>query len=1389
MTDEKWQKINEIFDVALQLNPTQRQEYVNYACGDDADLLSEVESLLENAGDSDFMKAPAVGEVVDEIIEEIKPKTALKGQQLSHYKILSEIAKGGMSEVYLAQDTNLDRQIALKILPEEFAEDRERMSRFVREAKSASALNHPNIIIIHEIGESDGTHFLATEFIDGKTLNEYTKSNPLKFRSALEISIQVVSALDEAHSAGIVHRDIKPDNIMVRDNGLVKILDFGIAKLSEPSGGWSIGEEDSTAIQQPSTNPGMVIGTPNYMSPEQIRGRDVDHQSDIFSFGLVLYEMLSGNTPFSGETTSDVIAAVLTKEPGSPSDIPIELKNILNKTLEKGKKNRYQTAKDLLDDLKEAKEELQKQKRRLERTSSPNPVEPKTQILQTVTTTENESQNSIAVMPFTNMSADEENEYFCDGLAEELLNALSKIEDLKVAARTSAFSFKGKNANVSEIGEKLGVKNVLEGSVRKSGDNLRISVQLINASDGYQLWSERYDREMIDIFDVQDEISLAVVGSLKLELFGDEKAEISKLKPNSSEALDLYLKGRFHLHKITPEGWQKAIEYFQKAIEKDPDYALAYAGLSSALLFYSFFGGVSAVEVIPQAKNAAQRALEINDKLDEAHNALAGIYMFYEWNLEQADQEFRKAIKLNPNNGYGRYQYGLCLAVLNKQEQAILEAEKAIELEPLSLLANFQVSAIYYELGLFEEASSYAERMIEMNSDFYGGYLWRGRALIAQEKFGVAIQMLEKSLSLDEEQNYTRSVLGQAYGLAGDKNKALQLIEEIQYENRNEYVTPFHIARIFSSLRDLDKTFEWLEKAYEERNGELVYLKTTSMLGNGNIWGKELVADKRFIDLLRRMGVSTDVTKQTDKSLEAKTVMLQPDTSEENAYVEPTNESTTNPKFKTQNPKPKWWLFGLLGLIVLVGGFFGYKYLSPNKQIESIAVMPFVNESRNEDVEYLSDGMTETLISSLSRLPNLNVKARSSVFRYKGKNIDVKTIGSELNVQAILNGRVVQRGEQLTLNLALVDVETENVIWSDKYDRKTSDLVTLQNEIAKDVSTKLKSKLSGEEEEEVTKTYTTNTEAYQAYLKGRYYWNRRSAENLKKAIEEFKTAADKDPNYALAYVGLAESYAILHDYTGNPSSETHPQAKAFAERALSIDSSLAEPHATLGLINANLRQWNESEKEFKRAIELNPNYATTYHWYSGLLKTLGRYDESATMIKQANKLDPLSSVISSNISSMYQLQNNHEASVKNSLELLELHPGYTNPYKSLAMSYLKLGRNAEAVSAAEKLVQLTNRNSYGLSSLGYVYAATGKQAEAIAIIKELETKYSRNEAYGYDLAAIHAGLGDKDKAFEWLEKDFQAGRNLFHVRPSIPYESLRDDPRFKDLLKRMGLPE
>jgi len=476
--------------------------------------------------------------------------------------------------------------------------------------------------------------------------------------------------------------------------------------------------------------------------------------------------------------------------------------------------------------------------------------------------------------------------------------------------------------------------------------------------------------------------------------------------------------------------------------------------------------------------------------------------------------------------------------------------------------------------------------------------------------------------------------------------------------------------------------------------------------------------------------------------------------------------------------------------LILTGGFFGYRYLTRSRQIESIAVMPFVSDNGNADVEYLTDGMTETLIKSLSGLPGLDVKPRSAVFRYKGKDTDLPTIGRELNVQAILNGRVAQRGDQLTLSLELVDVKKNSVIWTEQYQRKQADIVALQSDIARDVSTKLKARLSGAEVANVTKTATTDPEAYQAYLKGRYYWNRRTTLNLRKAIEQFKLATDRDPNYALAFAGLADCYAVLHEYAGIPTSESDEQAKAYVNRALAIDGQAAEPHATLGSIYNNSWKWDEAEKEFQRAIELNPNYPTAYHWYSILLKDLGRHDEAAAMVRRAQELDPLSSVIAVNMSRLYQLQNNHEASIQNSLKIIELDPNFGSAYQYLALSYVKLGKNAEALAAAEKAAELTNRAGITLGDLGYVYAATGKRAEAAAVIKELEAKYARKEAIGQYIAVVYTGLGDNDKAFEWLEKDFQIRNGkLTETRWWLQFDALRDDPKYKDLLKRMNLPE
>ena len=769
-------------------------------------------------------------------MQPIAANTAIK-----QYRILAPLGKGGMGEVYLAQDTALGRKVALKILPPEFADDSERMDRFVREARSTSALNHPNIITIYEIGESNGTHFIASEFIDGKTLTELARSQVLDYRFIVDVAIQVVAALDDAHAAGIVHRDIKPDNVMVRSNGLAKLLDFGIAKLSAPTDS----SDDTMTVRRSQTHAGVLIGTPQFMSPEQARGLRVDHQTDIFSLGVVMHHLLSGQSPFAGDTVSDALAAVLTREPRRLTEVPSGLADIVSKALQKDTRHRYHSAKDLLRDLESFRQESYVQDN-VDRRAASTRVEP--------TPVTSGSRHSIAVLPFTNMSADADNEHFCDGLAEELLNALSKIDDLKVAARTSAFSFKGKSVSASEIGARLNVNHILEGSVRRSGTRLRISVQLVNVSDGFHLWSNRYDREMRDIFDVQDEIALAVVGALKVMLFGAEKAALLKRSTDDAAVHELFLKGRYYSYKYSAEGWTRAIEFFQRAIEMQPDYAPAHAGMAACYGCLWFFGLLPAAQTIPQTRAATHKALEVDGTLANAYLSLAMITFFYDWEWEKAEQAFRQSIALNSTNAETLSYYALFLAFEGRGDEAVGRAQQALEIDPLSPLINMNVGWTYFSTGRSDGALDQVGKMIEIEPDFYGAYWLKGAIRLAEGRYADAVEELKRAVSLGGHPIVVAD-LGSAYGLAARREDATSILDQLLQMRRRQYVPATCIARVYSRLGEMEKAIEWLETAFDERNGEMVFLQEEIAGAAEGDSLNRLGSDPRVKDLLRRMSL------------------------------------------------------------------------------------------------------------------------------------------------------------------------------------------------------------------------------------------------------------------------------------------------------------------------------------------------------------------------------------------------------------------------------------------------------------------------------------------------------------------------------------------------------
>jgi TolB-like protein/Tfp pilus assembly protein PilF len=489
----------------------------------------------------------------------------------------------------------------------------------------------------------------------------------------------------------------------------------------------------------------------------------------------------------------------------------------------------------------------------------------------------------------------------------------------------------------------------------------------------------------------------------------------------------------------------------------------------------------------------------------------------------------------------------------------------------------------------------------------------------------------------------------------------------------------------------------------------------------------------------------------------------------------------------------------IIALIVLVvvpivslgiAGYISYRHARDTEvAIDSIAVLPFENQNRDANIDYLSDGVTESIMNNLAQLPNLRVSPRSTVFRYKGKETDALAIGKELGVRAVLTGRLLQRGDSLTISTELLDVRDNKQVWGEQYNRKLADALAVQQEISREITDRLRLRLSGEEQKQLTRRDTGNPEAYQFYLKGRYYWNKRTAENLRKAMEQFEQAADKDPNYALAYVGLADCYLLLQEYAGTPASETGPNARAFAQRAVQLDESLAEAHTSLAYSYDFLWQWEEAEAEFKQAIRLNPNYPTAHQWYGLYLRDTGRFDQAMTETKRAQELDPLSLVIGQNLAGAYLFQGDVNSSVEQVRRVIDLDPNYPRGHDILGLAYLKQGHYSEAIAEVRNAVDLSSRRDRRpLSDLGYSYAISGKRAEALAVLKELEAKYERHEALGRDLAAVYAGLGEKDQAFAWLEKDFQAHNGqLARIRWEPPFESLRSDPRFTDLLRRMGL--
>ena len=765
----------------------------------------------------------------------------LVGRSIDTYRIVSRLGAGGMGEVFLAHDSALDRPVALKLLPADIAADPDRLRRFHQEARAASSLNHPHILVIHQFGEIERRPYIVTEFVEGETLRHRLRSGVLGARTAVEIGVQVASALAAAHARGIVHRDIKPENIMVRPDGYVKVLDFGLAKVRSARRSGRDSGPDAV------TEPGVMLGTPRYMAPEQIRGADVDARADVWSIGVVIYEMLAGRPPFDGPTIADVMAAILRSdaipvEIAAPQ-VPAALARLVARTLEKDPDDRLASSGELLAELVAIKATLDSSPPRDRSVDSPAPA-------RRTRTRKAAAIDSLAVLPFVNGSGDPEADYFCDGVTDHIIETLSRVPRLKVMSWSMIARYKRKEVDPIDLGRALNVRAVLTGRVVQHGEHLTINVELVDVDEGWRLWGEHYDRHLADIFSLEATIATEISDKLRLQLTGREKKALTRTFTRNVAAYQAYLRGRYCWNKRVQPKVQQAMRHFEEAIAADPAYALAYTGIADcyAILGMTEYGSAPPREAMPRSKAAALKALEIDDRLAEAHASLAHVLAFYEWRWEDAEREFRRAIELDPQYVFAHAWYALFLAAMRRFDEAIAAQERALALDPLSLIMSKNLGEMFYYARQHDRAIDQYRKTAELDAGFARTSLFTAMAYLAMSNPNRAVDELQTGLRLAPGDTIMEGVLGCALARAGRRSDARDVLQTLETRAATQYVPPFTLAMIHIGLDRPDPAFEWLERAFDERSSWLASLNIEPLLD-------PIRGDPRFAPLVRRVGL------------------------------------------------------------------------------------------------------------------------------------------------------------------------------------------------------------------------------------------------------------------------------------------------------------------------------------------------------------------------------------------------------------------------------------------------------------------------------------------------------------------------------------------------------
>lgn len=1267
------------------------------------------------------------------------------GRRIGAYRLEEEVGRGGMGVVFRAAriDGEFDQTVAIKLIKRGMDTEAV-LKRFRRERQITAALNHPNIAYFYGGGSTDdGLPYFVMEFISGLPLYKYCDRQRLAIRDRLEVIRQICWAVQAAHDAGVIHRDLKPSNILVTHKGKPKLLDFGIAKVLVP---------DLEATDHNTTATQMRVMTPEYASPEQISGNEVTPASDIYSLGVILYELLTGHRPYSfhrnvPDEVERVIreefptnpSGVLTREDGlvpmngdmvSVDSITIaraataedlrreltgDLDRIVLKALRKDPAERYASATALADDITNY---LENRPVRAEFFVSMSDLS-----VEAVT-----GKLTLAILPFRVLgnTGDTGEAFLGIGLADALISRLSGVPRLIVRPTTSILPFAAEDPSVA--GSRLGVEYVLTGNIRIAGNRIRISVQLMNAVEQSTLWAKAFDEDLGDVLEIEDSLSAQVASSLLPRLTSEERKRLEKRGTNVPAAYEAYLRGRYFWSKFSDEGLMKAVEEFNRAVQLDPEYALPYIGLADYYAWSAIFGEIASEDAFPKAEAAARKALEIDDSLADAYAILAFCVFLHKYNWRDAEFLVKRALELNPNHGFAHECYSNILCTRGKTEEAINEIRIAEELDPVSPRAILMTAWTLYQTRRFAEAEASARKALSMQPGLAQALLHLGNILSSSGKQDEAIAVLRKSAETWRGSGLPRYMLAFARAAEGNIDAVKNIIGKFELLAEQQHMKPYFIAMAYVAAGEYDTAFNYFEKAVEAWNEWMVWFGTEPKLD-------PIRNDPRFSGILKLIG---------------------------------------NPLVMSDRPR--------------------YDGSSAGSSKKTIAVLPFrfvgVADSADSSQRYLGLALADAVTMRLSNVRKFTVRPTSSVLSFSENSVDAFIAGRELGVEFVVDGVIIPVGSRIRVTAQLLSVAEGAVRWAESFKSEYGDVLQLEDSISQQVVKTLIPHLTGEDRQQLDRRGTRNPQAYDAYLQGRYFWSQFEPDSFQKAIEAFSRAADLDPDFALAKVGIADFYAWASIYGIIRSSDALPKMLENASAAVASDPGLAEGFAALGLYHSNMQEWDEAENLYRKAVDMNPNYPLAHEWLSSILIAKGMFDEGIEELETAESLDPLSlrpKVLSA--WTYYQAREFQRAASK-AAELVDLAPDFMQSHLQSANIFLEIDEPEKALHHALRAEELAPASALPLYVLCGALVAGGNTNEAIARLEKWKNMAEAVYVPPYFLALSSFVLGDHDKGFEYLDMarlEHSAWTIWTATEPKL--DAARQDPRYKELLLKMNGPQ